>query len=46
VTGIIDIDPRAHRIFKVAKPAIANTIEMIQNLMTICGSVQPFCSKW
>ena len=40
VTGII-----AYLSFKVDSPASASTIEMIQNRITICGSVQPFCSK-
>ncbi len=37
---------RDHRSFRVDRPASASTIEMIQNRITICGSVQPFCSKW
>src|SRR6185369_13115358 len=37
---------RDHRSFSVERPASASTIEMIQNRITICGSVQPFCSKW
>ena len=36
---------RDHRSFKVASPTSASPIEMIQNRITICGSVQPFCSK-
>ena len=38
VTGI-------HRSFSVERPASASTTEMIQNRITICGSVQPSCSK-
>ncbi len=38
VTGIIA--PR-HRSFSVDRPASASTMEMIQNRITICGSVQP-----
>ena len=34
-----------HRSLSVARPAIASTIEMIQNRITICDSVQPSCSK-
>ena len=34
-----------HRSFSVDRPASASTIEMIQKRITICGSVQPFCSK-
>ena len=34
-----------HRSFKVERPASASMTEMIQNRITICGSVQPFCSK-
>ena len=34
-----------HRSFSVDRPASASTTEMIQNRITICGSVQPFCSK-
>ena len=29
----------------VAQAASASITEMIQNRITICGSVQPFCSK-
>ena len=36
---------RDHRSFSVASPASASTIAMIQNRITICGSVQPSCSK-
>ena len=36
---------RDHRSLSVARPASANPIEMIQNRITICGSVQPFFSK-
>ena len=39
VTGII------YRSFSVDSPASASTTAMIQNRITICGSVQPFCSK-
>ena len=35
----------AHLSFSVESPASASTIEMIQKRITICGSVQPFCSK-
>jgi hypothetical protein len=35
-----------HRSFKVERPASASITEMIQNRITICGSVQPNCSKW
>ncbi len=31
--------------FKVESPASASTTETIQKRMTICGSVQPSCSK-
>ncbi len=31
--------------FKVDNPASASTTETIQKRMTICGSVQPSCSK-
>ena len=41
VTGII----ADHRSFSVERPASASITEMIQNRITICGSVQPFCSK-
>jgi hypothetical protein len=34
-----------HRSFSVESPASASTTEMIQKRITICGSVQPFCSK-
>ena len=34
-----------HRSFSVERPASASITEMIQNRITICGSVQPFCSK-
>src|SRR5262249_47255498 len=37
---------RAHRSFKVARPAIARIEAMIQNRMTMVGSCQPFFSKW
>jgi glycine/D-amino acid oxidase-like deaminating enzyme len=36
---------RRHRSFSVERPASANSTEMIQNRITICGSVQPSCSK-
>ena len=36
---------RDHRSFRVESPTSASPIEMIQNRITICGSVQPFCSK-
>ena len=35
-----------HRSFSVERPASASITEMIQNRITTCGSVQPFCSKW
>jgi hypothetical protein len=35
-----------YRSFSVDRPASASTTEMIQNRITICGSVQPICSKW
>src|SRR5450631_4901833 len=35
-----------HRSFSVERPASASITEMIQNRITICGSVQPSCSKW
>ena len=35
-----------YRSFSVERPTSASTTEMIQNRITICGSVQPFCSKW
>jgi hypothetical protein len=31
--------------FKVESPTSASTTETIQKRMTICGSVQPSCSK-
>ena len=34
-----------HRNFSVARPASASTTATIQKRMTICGSVQPSCSK-
>jgi hypothetical protein len=34
-----------HRNFSVDSPANASTTEMIQKRITICGSVQPSCSK-
>ena len=34
-----------HRNFRVESPASASTTAMIQNRITICGSVQPSCSK-
>ena len=37
---------RDHRSFSVERPASASITEMIQNRITTCGSVQPFCSKW
>ena len=36
---------RDHRSFERDSPASASTIAMIQNRITICGSVQPSCSK-
>jgi hypothetical protein len=35
-----------YRSFKVDNPASASTTAMIQKRITICGSVQPSCSKW
>ena len=40
-----DGDQGDHRSFSVERPASASITEMIQNRITICGSVQPFCSK-
>ncbi len=34
------------RTFSVASPISARISEMIQNRITICGSAQPFFSKW
>ncbi len=34
-----------HRSLRVERPASASTTAMIQNRITICGSVQPSCSK-
>jgi hypothetical protein len=34
-----------HRSFNVERPASASITEMIQKRITICGSVQPNCSK-
>ena len=34
-----------HRNFSVERPASASITEMIQKRITICGSVQPNCSK-
>ena len=34
-----------HRSFSVDSPASASTTETIQKRITICGSVQPSCSK-
>ena len=39
-------DRNHQRSFSVDRPNSASTTEMIQNRITICGSVQPFCSKW
>ena len=39
-------DGNHQRSFSVDRPTSASTTEMIQNRITICGSVQPFCSKW
>src|ERR1700728_2337606 len=41
-----DGDQVVHRSFNVERPASASITEMIQNRITICGSVQPSCSKW
>ena len=35
-----------HLTFSVARPIIARIRLMIQNRITICGSAQPFFSKW
>ena len=35
-----------HRSLSVDSPTSASTTEIIQNRITICGSVQPSCSKW
>ena len=40
-----DRDHESYRSFKVESPASASTTETIQKRMTICGSVQPSCSK-
>jgi hypothetical protein len=37
---------RLHLNLSVDNPASASTTAMIQNRITICGSVQPSCSKW
>src|SRR5690606_29967472 len=37
---------RAQRSFSVARPMSARMSEMIQKRITICGSAQPFFSKW
>jgi hypothetical protein len=42
ISGVLFTD---HRSFSVERPASASITEMIQNRITICGSVQPFCSK-
>ena len=42
----VGLSRAAHRSFSVERPASASITEMIQNRITICGSVQPFCSKW
>ena len=42
VTGIMPLDQRS---FSVERPASASITEMIQKRITICGSVQPSCSK-
>jgi len=44
-TGAKHFNHRSHRSFSVERPASASITEMIQNRITICGSVQPFCSK-
>jgi hypothetical protein len=36
----------AYRNFSVASPTIARISDTIQNRITICGSAQPFFSKW
>ena len=41
VTGIM-----LHRSLSVDSPASASTTATIQKRITICGSVQPSCSKW
>src|SRR5690606_1173234 len=35
-----------HLSFRLDRPISASTTAMIQKRMTICGSVQPICSKW
>ena len=40
-----DRDHGGYLSFKVESPASASTTETIQKRMTICGSVQPSCSK-
>ena len=42
VTGIMR---SPHRSFSVDRPTSASTTAMIQKRITICGSVQPICSK-
>src|SRR5215471_12302739 len=39
-------DRNHHRSLSVDSPTSASTTEIIQNRITICGSVQPSCSKW
>ena len=43
--GNLPISP-PHLTFSVANPIIARVQLMIQNRITICGSAQPFFSKW
>ena len=46
VTGIMPgYCDDGHRNFSVDSPASASTTETIQKRITICGSVQPSCSK-
>src|SRR5262249_56332874 len=41
-----DRDGDHHRSLSVDSPTNASTTETIQKRITICGSVQPSCSKW
>ena len=45
VIGIEWLEASCYRNFRVDRPASASTTAMIQNRITICGSVQPSCSK-
>ncbi len=44
-TDLMDRSRHVHRSFNVERPASASITEMIQNRITICGSVHPNCSK-